>query len=205
MMTLYRDRILPHLIHFVMQKRDLAAYRSRVVAPAHGRVLEIGIGSGLNLPFYGTAVCEVVGLDPSAALLARARVAAGRVPARVDLLEARAERIPLNDGSIDTIVMTWTLCSVADPAGALGEMRRVLKPAGRLLFVEHGRAPDAGVRAWQNRLTPLWKRAAGGCHLNRPIPDLIHAAGFQTDSLDTAYMRGPKFATFMYEGVARPR
>ncbi len=204
-MGIYRDRILPHLIHLAMRRRDLAAYRQRVIAAAEGQVLEIGIGSGLNLPFYGAATRRVIGLEPSARLLAMARDAGCQSSAAFDLLEGSAEAIPVENASIDTVVMTWTLCSIPDAPRALGEMRRVLRPGGRLLFVEHGRAPDPAVRWWQDRLTPAWKRLAGGCHLNREIGGLIEGAGFRIERLDTGYMYGRNPLTFMYEGNARTR
>jgi ubiquinone/menaquinone biosynthesis C-methylase UbiE len=201
----YRDRILPLLIHLAMQQRNLAAYRGRVVPAAEGRVLEIGIGSGLNLPFYSDRVERVIGLDPSPQLLAMARRGARTLARPIGLIDGSAEAIPLEDRSVDTVVTTWTLCSIPDPARALREMRRVLKPAGRLLFVEHGRSPDPNVCWWQDHLTPVWKRLGGGCHLNRAIGALIAGAGFQVERLDTGYMRGPKPMTFMYEGSVRPR
>lgn len=201
-MSLYEDRVLPHLLHFSMQQAPLAAYRRRVIPAAEGRVLEIGIGSGLNLPFYGPAATEVVGLDPSAKLLSMADAASRKTKSRIDLLKGSAEAIPLDDGSVDTVVTTWTLCTIPDVVRALGEMRRVLKPAGRLLFVEHGRSPDVRVGRWQDRLTPLWRHIGGGCHLNRPIPDLLERTGFQIDRMDTGYMQGPKPMTFTYEGSA---
>jgi ubiquinone/menaquinone biosynthesis C-methylase UbiE len=124
------------------------------------------------------------------------------VPVR--FLEASAETIPLDDGTIDTVVTTWTLCSIPQAASALGEMRRVLRPGGRLLFAEHGLAPSASVRWWQDRLTPAWQRISGGCHLNRPISSLIEGAGFRIERIETGYIPGPKPMTFMYEGSARP-
>lgn len=201
-MGFYHDRVLPLLIHLAMRQDRLAAYRRRVVSAAEGRVLEVGVGSGLNLPFYGGGVARVIGLDPSARLLGWARESGAAPP--VDLVEGSAERIPLATGSVDTIVTTWTLCSIPDARAALGEMRRVLKPAGRLLFVEHGLAPDPRVRRWQDALTPAWKHLAGGCHLNRPITELIAGSGFRIERLETGYMPGPKPMTFMYEGAARP-
>lgn len=204
-MGLYQDHVLPYLLHLTMRQRNLAAYRARVIPVAEGRVLEIGIGSGLNLPLYGAAVERVVGLDPSPKLLAMTRKAARQAAIPVELIEAGAEAIPLSNGSIDTVVTTWTLCSIPGAQNALGEMRRVLKPGGRLLFVEHGRASDLNVCRWQDRLTPLWRRVSGGCHLNRAIGELIESAGFRIDRLETGYMRGPKPMTFMYEGSARPR
>jgi ubiquinone/menaquinone biosynthesis C-methylase UbiE len=204
-MGLYRDHILPHLIHLSMRQRNLAVYRARVLPAAQGRVLEIGIGSGLNLPFYGATVEQVIGLDPSPKLLAMAREAARRTSISLELIENSAEAIPLYNRSIDTVVTTWTMCSIPDARRALGEMRRVLKPGGHLLFVEHGRSPDPSVRRWQDRLTPLWRRVGGGCHLNRAIGELIEEAGFRIERLETGYMRGPKPMTFMYEGSARAR
>ena len=172
---------------------------------ASGRVLEIGIGSGLNLPFYSRNVKHLIGLDPSPKLLAMAR---GKLPpdlSPIELVEGSAEAIPLENGSIDTVVTTWTLCSIPDAGRALREMSRVLKPSGRLLFVEHGRAPDPNVRWWQDHMTPVWRRLGGGCHLNRAIKLLIEDASFQFERFETGYMRGPKPMTFMYEGSARPR
>src|ERR1700704_3058811 len=203
-MGFYQDQILPFVIDLAMRQRNLAAYRNRVVPAAEGRVLEIGIGSGLNLPFYTRKAERVIGLDPSPKLLSMARQAARRSMGAVEFLEGSAEAIPLADRSVDTVVTTWTLCSIPNASRALGEMRRVLKPGGRLLFVEHGRSPDPSVRRWQDVLTPVWKRIGGGCHLNRTIGALIEAAGFQFERIDTGYMRGPRPLTFMYEGSARP-
>ncbi len=199
---LYNDRVLPHLLNLAMRNKDLATYRGRLVPAAEGRVLEIGIGSGLNLPFYGPGVVELIGLDPSASLLRMARGQAARSGIGIRMLEGSAEAIPLEDASFDTVLTTWTLCSISDAGAALGEIRRVLKPAGHLLFVEHGSAPDAGVARWQDRLTPLWRPIAGGCHLNRPIAALIRRAGFGIPDLHAGYMAGPRPFTFMYEGRA---
>jgi ubiquinone/menaquinone biosynthesis C-methylase UbiE len=204
-MSFYRERVLPRLIDLAMRNRRLAEYRRRVVPAAGGRVLEIGVGSGCNLPLYGTNVTQVIGLEPSPKLLAMTRGKIRDTTAAIELIEGSAEAIPLADGSIDTVVTTWTLCSIPDVARALQQMRRVLKPGGRLLFVEHGLAPQPGVRRWQDHLTPLWKRIGGGCHLNRPIAVLIEDAGFAMERLTTGYMRGPKPMTYMYEGSARPR
>lgn len=203
-MSFYQDRVLPHLIHLSMRQRNLLAYRQRVIPAAEGRVLEIGVGSGLNLPLYTGRAKRVIGLDPSPRLLAMAREASGGAAVPIELVEGSAEAIPLDDKSVDTVVTTWTLCTIPDAGRALGEMRRVLRPGGQLLFVEHGRSPDAGVRHWQDRLTPVWKRIGGGCHLNRGIAELIETAGFRMDRLETGYMNGPKPMTFMYEGSARP-
>ncbi len=204
-LNLYHDHVLPVLIDFAMRQHQLADYRNRVVPAAEGRVLEVGIGSGLNLPLYAASVDEIVGLDPSPQLLAKAREAAERIGIPVELIEGSAERIPLDNKSIDTVITTWTLCSIPDVQGALREMRRVLKPDGRLLFVEHGRAPDRGVAVWQDRLTPLWRRIGGGCHLNRAVDDLLETSGFKIERIEQGYMRGPKAIAFMYEGSAKAR
>jgi ubiquinone/menaquinone biosynthesis C-methylase UbiE len=204
-MGFYQDQIVPLLINWSMRQKNLAAYRARIIPAAEGLVLEIGIGSGLNLPFYSRNVARVIGLEPSPRLLAMARRAERTGNGSVEFIEGSAEAIPLQDASVDTVVTTWTLCSIPDAPRALRDMRRVLRPGGRLLFVEHGLAPDPNVIWWQDRLTPAWKRLGGGCHLNRAIGTLIEGAGFQFDRLETGYMRGPKPMTFMYEGSARLR
>ena len=197
-----QDRIVPHLVNLSMRNSQLAPYRERITSQAEGRVLEIGVGAGANLPLYTDRATEVLGVEPHPRLLNMAAAKTGRVPAR--LIEGSAESIPLEDSSVDTIVTTWTLCTIPDIATALREMRRVLRPDGQLLFVEHGLSPDRGVRKWQDRLNPVWKKIAGGCHLNRPITDLIEVAGFRLSRLERGYMQGPKPMTFMYEGAARP-
>jgi ubiquinone/menaquinone biosynthesis C-methylase UbiE len=202
-MGFYNDRVLPFLIDVSMRQEPFKEYRRRLIGGAEGRVLEIGVGSGLNLPFYPDAARHVIGLDLSPRLLSMTRQTMQKVVTATDLLEASAERIPLAAKSVDTVVTTWTLCSVPDVMRSLEEMRRVLKPSGQLLFVEHGRSPDRTVSGWQDRVTPLWKRVAGGCHLNRPIAQLIESSGFRIEYLDSGYMKGPKLMTFMYEGRAR--
>jgi ubiquinone/menaquinone biosynthesis C-methylase UbiE len=200
-MGFYHNQIVPILTDLAMRQRNLAAYRSRVVPAANGRVLEIGVGSGLNLPFYSPNVRHLIGLDPSPKLLSMARRNSSST--HIELIEGSAEAIPLESGSVDTVVTTWTLCSIPNAGRALREMYRVLRPAGRLLFVEHGRAPQPNVCWWQDRLTPIWKRLGGGSHLNRAIKVLIADAGFRFERLDTGYMRGPNPMSFMYEGSAR--
>jgi ubiquinone/menaquinone biosynthesis C-methylase UbiE len=202
-MSFYGDRVLPYLVNKSMQQANFTPYRQRAVTEATGRVLEIGVGSGINLPLY-TAATHVIGLDPSAKLLSMARSVTEPLRLSIELVKGSAESIPLPDQSLDTVVTTWTLCSIPDLPRALAEMRRVLKPEGQLIFVEHGRSPEPQVARWQNRLTPIWKRIGGGCHLNRPINELIAASRFRVDKLKTGYMDGPKPMTFMYEGVARP-
>jgi ubiquinone/menaquinone biosynthesis C-methylase UbiE len=185
-----------------MRRSDLEPYRRRVLEQATGRVLEIGAGAGANFPFYTPLTADVVAIEPHPRLVAKAARAQVSVP--VEMVAASAEELPFEDHSIDTVVMTFTLCSIPDAMRALGEMRRVLKPSGRLLFVEHGLAPDETVRRWQRRLAPLWKRLAGGCHLDRPIAALVEDAGFMLECTSTGYMPGPKVLTFLLEGVARP-
>ncbi len=180
-MSFYRRHVLPRLLHLAMRQKQLVPFRRRVIGAAEGRVLEIGIGSGLNLPLYGSAVRSVIGLEPSPELIrmARGRAAVAAMP--VEFLEASAEMVPLDDDSVDTVVTTWTLCTIPDAPRALAEMRRVLRSGGALLFVEHGRAPEAGVARWQDRLDPLWSRVAGGCHLDRKIDELISGSGFRIE------------------------
>jgi ubiquinone/menaquinone biosynthesis C-methylase UbiE len=204
-MGFYQERIVPLLIQLAMRNKRLRPYRERVVGAAEGYVLEVGIGSGLNLPFYGPNAREILGLDPSPRLLARARGAIGKTRRNVQLIEGSAESIPLENHSVDTVVMTWTGCSIPNVAMALAETRRVLRANGTFFFVEHGRAPEPSVARWQDRLNPMWKRIGGGCHLNRSIGELIEGAGFGIADLRTGYMKGPKPMTFMYEGRARPR
>ncbi|MFZ0842033.1 MAG: class I SAM-dependent methyltransferase [Xanthobacteraceae bacterium] len=203
-MSFYQDRIVPHLINLAMRNRQLVPYRKRVISAAQGRVLEIGIGSGANIPFYGSSSREVIGLEPAPRLIAMAKHARSKSGLPVTLIEGSSEAIPLDSASVDTVVSTWTLCSIPDAVVALREMRRVLKPGGRFLFSEHGLAPDPGMQRWQNWLDPAWKRLAGGCHLNRAINWLVEEAGFRIEQLDTGYLAGRNPMTFMYEGAARP-
>jgi ubiquinone/menaquinone biosynthesis C-methylase UbiE len=178
-------------------------YRRCTIAAASGIVLEIGIGSGLNLPLYEIDADCIYGIDPSRQLIEFAKKRTRQVDRLVFVARASAEELPFEDGSFDNVVTTWTLCTIPDVLRALREMQRVLKPDGRLLFVEHGLAPDRGIARWQNWLAPCWKCIGGGCHLNRKMDDLIRAAGFQITQLRTSYMKGPKPLTFMYQGCAR--
>jgi ubiquinone/menaquinone biosynthesis C-methylase UbiE len=203
-MGLYAKYVLPRLIDLGMRNKDTARLRSIWIPQARGEVLEIGIGSGLNLPFYSADVQRVRGVDPSGELqrMARKRTPGCGMP--VEFLSQSAEEpLALADESIDTVVATWTLCSIPDVRRALGQMRRVLKGDGRLIFIEHGRSPDAGVVAWQDRLTPMWKHIGGGCHLNRKIDELIAGTGFQILELKTCYLPGPRPMTYTYQGFAR--
>jgi ubiquinone/menaquinone biosynthesis C-methylase UbiE len=201
-MSLYSKFVLPYLTDFAMRDKAARARRSQLVPRAEGIVLEIGIGSGLNLPFYSSAVKHLHAVDPSPELLAMTRKKVEPMTFPVDLRCESAERLSLDGRSVDTIVMTWALCTIPDPARALREMRRVLKPQGRMIFIEHGLSPDSGVRAWQNGLNPIWSRVAGGCNLNRKIDDLLISSGFNIVELRTAYLPGPQPFTYTYEGCA---
>lgn len=200
-MSFYEQRILPRLLDFAMNTERLAPYRERTVARAEGRVLEIGVGSGANLPLYSSKVSELLGLDPHPKMLEMAERKTPKVATRI--VRGSAEAIPLDADSIDTVITTWSLCSIPDASGALREMRRVLKPGGRLVFIEHGRSTDTGVRKWQDRLNPLWRKVAGGCNLNRPIDELIRNAKFEIEQIANEYIPGPRPMTFQYEGIAR--
>jgi ubiquinone/menaquinone biosynthesis C-methylase UbiE len=203
-MGLYSKLVLPYLTDFAMRDKAARARRSQLVPGADGIVLEIGVGSGLNLPFYSPAVRLLYAVDPSPELLAMTRKKVERMTFPVDLRCESAERLSLDSGSVDTIVMTWALCSIPNPARALREMGRVLKPRGRMIFIEHGLSPNSGVRAWQNGLNPIWSRVTGGCNLNRKIDDLLISSGFHIVELRTAYLPGPRPMTYTYEGCAVP-
>jgi ubiquinone/menaquinone biosynthesis C-methylase UbiE len=187
-----------------MKNKEASSLRSACVPKARGEVLEIGIGSGLNFPFYSPEVRRVHGVNPSAELHRLARKRAAERRADVDfVLQSADEPLPFGDATRDSVLMTWTLCSIPNAPKALGEMRRVLKSAGRLIFIEHGRTPDSGVAAWQDRLTPPWRRIGGGCRLNRKIDDLIVAAGIHIEELGTYYLPGPRPMAYTYQGMAR--
>jgi SAM-dependent methyltransferase len=203
-MGLYRKYLLPTLTELAMRSRTLRPERARWVPLASGVVLEVGVGSGLNLPIYSREVRQLYALDPSEALLRMARSRAARAAFPVEFLCQPAEAIPLADGSVDAVVTTWTLCTIPDPVRALVEMRRVLRPEGRLIFVEHGHSPDPTVARWQDRLTPLWRRVTGGCHLNRPIDRLLRAGGFEALEMNRGYVAGPRVGSYLYRGMARP-
>lgn len=200
---IYQNYILPAALDYVCGMPMVGRMRQQVVPLAQGRVLEVGIGTGLNMRYYDTTrVTHITGLDPGLQFhpLAQERIAQSGLA--VDLVGLSAEKIPLPDASFDTVLITYTLCTIADPHAALLEMRRVLAAGGRLLFCEHGRAPDASVQRWQARLQPLWGPLAGGCHLGRDIPALLRAAGFTVPDLQTGYLKGPRPFTFHYWGVA---
>ncbi len=203
-MNFYDRWVLPPILDLVMQQAKLEKYRRGVVGGATGRVLEVGVGSGLNFPLYSKQVEIVFGIDPSPRLLTIARRRAAAAGIRAVFVQGSATAIPLEDNTIDTVVMTWTLCSIPDPLAALREMRRVLKPSGQLLFIEHGLSPEPAVDRWQRRLTPMWRHIAGGCHLDRKVDDLIRSAGFEMTELRTEYADGPRPMTYMYLGRAQP-
>jgi len=206
-MGFYDDHILPHLIGFACSSKPVMLQRRKVVPRAEGRVLEVGLGAGPNLAFYDPAKVELVfGLEPSAGMRRKAARAVADAPVPVELIGLPGEEIPLEDNAVDTVVLTYTLCSIDRWEAALEQIRRVLKPGGRLLFCEHGLAPDESVARWQARLDPLWGVIAGGCHLNRPIPNLLESAGFAIDDIEMLYLPGtPKFAGFNYWGSAHIR
>lgn len=203
-MGFYDRHILPFLLNGAMSAKPITYQRRKVVPRAEGRVLEIGFGAGHNLPFYdATKVTHLWALEPSKEMRARAKDRVAASPLEVEFLDLPGEQIPLANESADTVLVTYTLCTIPDVAAALSGMRRVLKPSGRMIFCEHGEAPDANVRRWQERITPIWKRIGGGCHVGRAIPSLIGAAGFRVDDLETMYLPGtPRFAGFNYWGSA---
>jgi ubiquinone/menaquinone biosynthesis C-methylase UbiE len=201
--SLYERLILPYLLDLACGIEPVSRQRQKVVPLAQGRVLEIGIGTGLNLEHYDqNKVKNLVGMDPGLQMHRLAAKRAKKARLAVELVGLSAEKIPYQDGSFDTVLVTYTLCTIPDPVAALKEMRRVLKPGGQLIFCEHGLAPDASVRRWQDRLTPLWSKVAGGCHLNRDIPKLLHEAGFRSADTQAMYLPGPRPLTYNYWGTA---
>lgn len=203
-MGFYDEKILPHAIDFACSSPPIMKLREQIVPLAKGRVLEIGMGSGVNIPLYNADNIEFVwGLEPSLGMRKKAWPQVKAAPFEIKWLDLPGEEIPLEDESVDTVLLTYTLCTIPDWMRALQQMRRVLKPDGQLLFCEHGKAPDKTVAAWQDRITPVWKKFAGGCHLNRPISELIEEAGFVIQSLENLYAKKvPKFAGYMYYGWA---
>ena len=202
-MGLYSKYVLPRVVHLACSARPKMRQREKLVPLASGRVLEVGMGSGLNLSFYDARrVTKVWGLEPSPEMSKMASAAVEAVAFDVEFVSAGGEQIPLDSESFDTVLMTFTLCTIPDAERALREIARVLKQGGQLLFCEHGAAPDAGIRRWQNRIDPLWRRLAGGCHLNRDIPGLIRRGGFEIIRMDTMYIPGWRPASFNYWGAA---
>ncbi|HHI81479.1 MAG TPA: class I SAM-dependent methyltransferase [Planctomycetes bacterium] len=206
-MGIYGEHILPHLIHLVCGSKSFGRQRKKVVPQARGRVLEVGMGSGHNLPFYDPQkVTRLFALEPSRGMRKKARRALSEAPVPVEVLDLPGEEIPLPDHSVDTVILTYTLCTIPDWRQALTQMRRVLAPGGTLLFAEHGRSPDPRVARLQTRLQPIWGPISGGCHLGRDIPKLLNEGGFCLQTLETGYeLKGPRFASYQYLGSARPR
>lgn len=203
-MSLWEQRALPWIVEKACRSSEIREERQRWIPQAHGRVLELGIGTGLNLAFYDRARVErVTGIDPVSALLDRAEARRADTAIPVELVRAPAEQLPFPNGVFDSAVVTYSLCSVDDPARALAELRRVLVSNGELIFVEHGRAPDAGPRRAQRWLTPLWSRVGGGCRLDRDIAGLVDAAGFAVRELERGYTRGPRWLSYTYQGIVR--
>jgi len=202
-MGFYAKYVLPRAVRFLCSAKPFRRQREKVVPLAEGRVLEVGIGFGLNLPFYAAGqVQHLWGLDPSKESWALAQPAVAQAEFDVEFIAATAEEIPLDDGSADTVLVTYTLCSIPGILPALGEMRRVLKQGGQLIFCEHGKAPDAAVKKWQNFINPLWKKLGGGCNLNRDIPLIIEDNGFKINEMDTMYIHNWKPGSFNYWGKA---
>ncbi len=203
-MGFYDKHILPRMINCACGAKPISKQRQKVVPGASGTVLEIGIGTGLNLPFYDAAkVDRLIGLDPSEESWELAGKRAAHLDFDVEFIGLPGERIPLDDASVDTVLVTFALCTIPDPVSALEGMGKVLKPGGKLIFCEHGRAPDAGVLKWQDRLNPLWNRLFGGCNLNRDIPALLAEGGFEIKGMEQLYLPStPKFAGYNYWGSA---
>lgn len=204
-MGLYREQVLPRFTDLALGGAEMARIRQRVAADLAGEVLEVGFGSGLNVPHYPPAARRVRAVDPATVgrKLAQKRVAASPVP--VEYIGTDGQSLPLDSASVDHVLTTWTLCTIPEAHRALHEIHRVLRPGGELHFVEHGLSPEGDVARWQDRLTPLQRRLFGGCHLNRPIGALVADAGFETTRIENYYMRGPKPLGYMYEGVAAKR
>jgi ubiquinone/menaquinone biosynthesis C-methylase UbiE len=205
-MSWYEDKILPRVIDLACSSKPTRKQREKIVPRASGDVLEIGIGSGLNLPHYDREkVRHIWGLEPSAGMR---RIVAGPIAASgldVELIDLPGEEIPLDDDSVDTVLVTYTLCTIEDVASAMAGMRRVLKPTGQLLFCEHGKAPDENVVKWQERMNPTWKKFAGGCNMNRDIPEIITSAGFEIADDNRMYIPGIKSLSYNYWGAATIR
>ena len=199
----YDRHILPWLIDFGCGRPMVQARRRALVPQARGKVLEIGMGTGRNLPFYDRSrITQLVGVDPALQMHSLAQRRSAQAGLDGEVVGLTAERLPLPDESFDTVVCTYTLCSIAHPVAALREVWRVLKPGGQFLFCEHGRAPDASVARWQTRIQPLWTPMMGGCHLDRDVPALLREAGLQAE-VDQGYLPGPKLLTYHYWGRAR--
>ena len=205
-MSWYSERVLPHLIDFACSASPNQKQRQKIVPDAAGDILEIGFGSGLNVPFYDPSkVRKIWALEPSAGMRRKAQAALDDTEMDIEFIDLPGEQIPLDDNSVDTVLVTYTLCTIPDAEAALQGMRRVLKPSGRLLFIEHGKAPDEDVLRWQNRLNPVWSRIAGGCQMNRDIPALIKAGGFDIKLDERMYIPGARVLCYNFWGTAVAR
>jgi ubiquinone/menaquinone biosynthesis C-methylase UbiE len=202
-MGLYEKYILPKMTDYVCSAKPITYQRKKIVPLAKGRVLEVGIGSGLNFPYYDSSKVDYLwGLDPSSQMRKMAERRMNDLPFKVEFIGLSGEEIPLDTSSVDTVLVTYTLCTIPDAVQTLNEMSRVLKPDGELIFCEHGIAPDENVCKWQNIVNPIWKRMGGGCNLNRPIPDLIQQGGFKIANIETMYIPGWKPLSYNYWGSA---
>jgi ubiquinone/menaquinone biosynthesis C-methylase UbiE len=202
-MGIYQRHFLPHLLDCACATKPIRKQREKIIPLAHGHIVEIGIGSGHNLPYYEQDNVEkLIGIDPDEYVWKRAKKKREGFLKPLERLGLSGENIPLEDRTADTVVVTYSLCTIPDPVAALKEMRRILKPEGKLLFCEHGMAPDDNVRKWQNRIDPMWSKIAGGCHSGRNIPDLLSQAGFTIDELNQDYIPGPKVLSYNYWGSA---
>lgn len=203
-MNIYDRYVLPTFLNLACGTKPILKQREKVVPLAEGRVLEIGMGSGINIPYYDPNKVEMVwGLEPSEGMRQKARKNLKKAHFEIEWLDLPSEEIPLEDNAADTILLTYTLCTIPDWQSALEQMRRVLKPNGKLIFCEHGQAPDESIQKWQKRINPTWKKIAGGCNLNRPIPQLLTHSGFRIEKMDTQYLPStPKVAGFNYWGVS---
>jgi len=203
-MSFYDDKILPHIIHIACGTKPVLKQREKIVPQAEGRILEIGMGSGINIAYYDPDKVEKLwGLEPSVGMRQKAKARVDTAPFELEWLDLPGEEIPLDNKSVDTIVLTYTLCTIPDWLSAVKQMKRVLKPGGKLLFSEHGKAPDLAVRKWQDRINPYWMKIAGGCHLNRDIPKLLLEGGFDIKQMETLYVpKTPRVAAFTYSGYA---
>ena len=202
-MSWYEERILPHMINFACSASPNQKQRQKIVPEAEGEVLEVGFGSGLNVPFYDSSkVSKIWALEPSEGMRRKSQPAVDDAEMDIEFIDLPGEEIPLDDNSVDTVLITYTLCTIPDTARALAGMRRVLKPGGRLLYCEHGKAPDEAVRRWQDRLNPAWSAIAGGCQMNRDIPALIHEGGFNIEVDERMYIPGARILCYNYWGSA---
>ena len=204
-MKLYEKYVVPRLLNFSCGLKPIQYQRKKVVPLAEGEILEVGIGSGLNLPYYETSrVKKIWGLDPSEELHDMAKKVASGLDLNVEFLLSGAEEIPLLDGSVDTALITYTLCSIPEVEEAIKEIKRVIKPGGTMIFCEHGAAPDANIQKWQDRVNPYWNKISGGCNMNRDIPNLIESAGFSISQMETMYLPStPKILGYNYWGSAQ--